>query len=147
MPQSKAHGENTRITRDAREAIAAGREVLTPQAAMDLFHLSESAVRKARRKWADAVRDGHLKNVTVVRFILTVTDKPVHMMSLDWALRLWGPLDHDGEERLQKMKESPHIFGLYGKNYLVLHPKQVASGLSDADMYPSDDEHSEIGSS
>ena len=105
MPQSKARGENTRITRDAREAIAAGREVLTPQAAMDLFHLSESAVRKARRKWADAVRDGHLKNITVVQFILTVTDKPVHMMNLDWALRLWGPLDHDGEKRLQKNEE------------------------------------------
>ena len=138
MPQSEAHGENSHISRDAREAIAAGREVLTPKGVKDLFNLSESAVRKARLKWESAVRKGHLKNVSVVRFVLTITDKPVHMLSLDWALRQWGPLAWDGEEMLQTMRESQHTFRLYGKNYLVLHPKPIVQDISDADMGSSD---------
>ena len=144
MPQSEAHGGHSRITKDAREAIAAGREVLTPQGAMGLFNLSESAVRKARLKWEKAVREGHLKNVSVVRFVLTVTAKPVHMLSLDWALRQWGPLTPDDEKRLREMRETPHIFGLYGKKYVILHPKPIACDPSDEDIYPLSDGHSEI---
>ena len=124
--------------KDAREAIAAGREVLTPKGAMDLFDLSESAVRKARLKWEDAIRKGHLKDDSAVRFILTVTAKPVHMLSLDWALRQWGPLAWDGEEKLRKMRESQHTFRLHGKDYLVLHPKPIVKDISDADMGSSD---------
>ena len=81
------------VDKAIQDAIDAGREVLTPRGVMHLFGLSEAAVRKAR-----------LKDKSGVRFVLSVTDRPVSMLSLDWALKQWGPPDADGEKA---PKEAP----------------------------------------
>lgn len=111
------------VDRTIQNAIESGREVLTPQGAMFLFDLSEAAVRKAR-----------LKDHSSVRFALTVTDRPVCMLDLGWAVKQWGPIFGDRERRLQWMRMSRHTFCLYGKAYLILHPKPIAYEGTDADM-------------
>ena len=103
------------VDKAIQDAIDAGREVLTPRGVMCLFGLSEAAVRKAR-----------LKDESGVRFVLSVTGRPVSMLSLDWALKQWGPPDADGERKLQRMRSSRHTFSLDGVSYLILHPKPIA---------------------
>ena len=116
------------VDKAIQDAIDAGHEVLTPRGVMHLFGLSEAAVRKAR-----------LKDKRGVRFVLSVTDRPVSMLSLDWALKQWGPPDADGERKLQRklqrMRSSRHMFSLDGVSYLILHPKPIAWEGPETDMH------------
>ena len=124
--------KTTPADKAAGEAISARQEVLTPKGAMRLFGLSEAAVRRAR-----------LKDKTGVRFVLTVTEKPVSMLSLDWALKLWGPLDNKGKNELRRMRQSRHTLSLDGNCYLMLHPKSIAKEGPEADMHSAGSRHLE----
>ena len=111
-------------------AINAGREVLTPQGTMYLFNLSEAAVRKAR-----------LRDTTGVVFTLTVTKRPVSMLSLNWAIKQWGKIDDERGRRLAWMRETRHTVGLDGQFYVILHPEPIACERHDWSLRSADSHH------
>ena len=123
LPFEPATASIDKVGQAIKDAIVTRREVLTPQGAMYLFDLSEAAVRKAR-----------LKDGSGVRFALTVTDRPVSMLDLDWAVKQWGPMTDCQKARLDEMRTSRHLFCLYGEAYLILHPKPIACEGPEGEM-------------
>ena len=108
------HPEETRIQKAREEAEAAGREVLTPRGAVELFDRKAVTVRLA-------VRNGHIASP----FTLHITNTPVRFLALDSAQAYWQKRPDDFEDRLRKMRSQGHTFGLDGEIWAVLHPTEL----------------------
>ena len=90
-----------------------GREVLTPKAAMVLFGISDAAVRAAR-----------LHGKVKPELTIAVTDKPVHLISLDSALRFWK-LPDDMQGTLARMRQYGTTAAVGPEFYNILHADKV----------------------
>ena len=116
------HPELAAGRRRAREECAvAGREVVTPAAAMALFRRSQPAVRAA-------AREGRIETVFVFRLV----EKEVRMYSLTSCTAAWGAPD---QQTLTNMREDGHLMHVeeHSATWAVLHTERVRDVLTVAE--------------
>lgn len=106
-PDPRYEPEARRIAEAKAEAVAAGRELLTPAALSDLFDASPEAIRLARSR-------GRIEAPLEVM----LTGKAVPMTLLGSGVAYWGDPDPG---RLHEMRLAGTTLSIDGICYLVLH--------------------------
>ena len=106
-PDPRYEPEALRIAEAKAEAVAAGRELLTPAALSDLFDASPEAIRLARSR-------GRIEAPLEVM----LTGKAVPMTLLGSGVAYWGDPDPG---RLHEMRLAGTTLSIDGICYLVLH--------------------------
>ena len=99
--------EARRIAEAKTDAVAAGRELLTPAALRELFDVSPEAIRLARSR-----------SRIETPFEVTLTGKAVPMTRLGSGVAYWGGPD---PARLHEMRLAGTTLSIDGICYLVLH--------------------------